>query len=219
MKIMYRGIGVFFIQKVCGESAGNKKIMPPSVGRSLRYCRPSSRLAGVSAISTRKTISSPFWVDITTFGSAWQAAMPCSQAKRSHANQARRDCILFSQAPRNDFGDVENFHGGLRLFFCRLFGNHAHTKRTAGGHRFGARLFQLPVAIGADPLGSPFLVLPKLSTAGAAAKTIAAIAVWLGQLSAGGLNQGPRLIKNAIVTAEITGIVIGDRAIAVGGEL
>ncbi len=44
MKIMSNGSGVFFIQKDCCDSSGNKKIMPRSSARSRRYFNPISRL-------------------------------------------------------------------------------------------------------------------------------------------------------------------------------
>src|SRR6266568_2384014 len=51
-KTIERGSGVSFIQKASWLRPSQTKIMPPSGGRDVRFIRPYSRLASVSATST-----------------------------------------------------------------------------------------------------------------------------------------------------------------------
>src|SRR6185503_4740679 len=216
MKIISRGIGVFFIQKVCGDSAGKRKIIPPSLPSSLRYCRPMVLLAGISATSTWKTTSRPALVEIVTFGWASQATAPrATNAANTNKSRVR---ILFDKLSGDDLGNIDDFHGRIRFFLSRLFGDHAHAKRTAGGYRFGAGLLELAIAVGAHPLRALLLFLPELPAPRAAAKTVFLVAPRLRKVGAGRLNQRPRRHKHAIVPAQIAGIVIGHRAVAVGRE-
>src|SRR5262245_27369462 len=126
------------------------------------------------------------------------------------ADKNRRWSILPAQVFSYDFGDVHHFHGDVRLLLRGFLGHHAHAKRTAGGQRLGAGLLELAITIGADALIALLFVLPKLSPAGTAAKAIAAIAARFGQSCAGRLDQLARLVEDAVMTPQITGIMIGD---------
>ena len=74
MKIMSKGIGVFFIQKDCWDSAGNRKIMPRSAAKIAAILKPHlafRRRVGDLNLKSRHRARS--WSKSSLLGSAWQA--------------------------------------------------------------------------------------------------------------------------------------------------
>ena len=112
----------------------------------------------------------------------------------------------------NGLGQIQSFY-----FFAAGFGQgvmeHDGTKGAGSNDGVGAGFFRLGDAAVADPFPGLFF-LPHAAAAAAAKTGLFAGRHFQGSMPIQGFQELPRLFVNVVVTAEITGIVVGHFCIA-----
>ncbi len=121
-----------------------------------------------------------------------------------------QDRPLFTNSFCDQFCNIEHLRPATVFFSC-LLGKHSQTKWTTGRDSLRAGLLELTKPIGTHPLFASLLILPELSTTGAATKTIVTSPFRLNEIGACHLDQRTRLLEDSIVTPKIARVVISYR--------